>query len=672
MITTSPKADEGFPARCRSDGAEIVGARAQARQDGGRRRVAWSRLSSRPRIEDLVEQVGEQVQGDEDHADQQHAGHHRVHVAGQHVVGHVLAEPRPGEHRLDQHRAFEQPAVGQRHDRHELHPDVGEGVPPDRPPERQPLHPRRGDILLVQLVEHEAPRHPGDVGERGEPEDRGRQDQVVDRVPEDVPVPGERGVDQQEPGHRIDHPVVEVADPPAAADPAEPGVEDDQPDHAGPEDRHRMPEQRHHPHDVVGRPVLPHRRPDPERDAEAGPEQDREGRELDRRRHHRRDVLGHRLPGPERRPEVAAQRVAEIARELHVDRLVHPQLLVDLLVGRRVGLLADDRPHRIDRHQPPDREGEDEKPDQRDEDRPGLSGEGQSRPAGGQSHRIISRGVTGAPAKARAFGSSARLGDGAEVGAPGRVQHEPLEVGAVGDRVEHLGEGLDRRHHLLDLLLDVLVHRRLLRRVGLDQRRVDLGVQLRVEERGPPALEVGQLRLVAVVRVVDQRPQVRVRVRQLPAAAAADQQLEVPLAHRTVDLLARARDDLGLDAGLRQRRLDRGRGAHERRVGERPQRHLEAVRIAGLGQQRLRLLDVERVARIGQLAEEAGGDRPLMQLPVVGHDRLVDPLVVDQVAQRLADLRIGEPLVLHADREVVEARARLRDHLDALRPRSAP
>ena len=137
-----------------------------------------------------------------------------------------------------------------------------------------------------------------------------------------------------------------------------------------------MPEQRHHPHEVVGRLVLPHRRPDPERNAEPGAEQDREGRELDRRRHHCGDVLGHRLPGPERGPEVAAQHIAEIAGELHIDRLVHPQLLVDLLVGGRVGLLADDRPHRVDRHQPPDREGEDQKPDQRDEDRPGLSGEG--------------------------------------------------------------------------------------------------------------------------------------------------------------------------------------------------------------------------------------------------------------------------------------------------------
>ena len=36
---------------------------------------------------------------------------------------------------------------------------------------------------------------------------------------------------------------------------------------------------------------------------------------------------------------------------------------------------------------------------------------------------------------------------------------------------------------------------------------------------------------------------------------------------------------------------------------------------------------------------------------------LVDALVVDQVAQRLAHLRVGQPLVLHRHREVVEARA---------------
>ena len=110
-----------------------------------------------------------------------------------------------------------------------------------------------------------------------------------------------------------------------------------------------------------------------------------------------RDVLGHRLPGPERRAEVAAQRVAEIARELHVDRLVHPQLLVDLLVGRRVGLLADDRPHRVDRHQPPDREGEDEKPEQRDEDRPRLPGEGRKAGRRSVASHHLPKPWTGAP-----------------------------------------------------------------------------------------------------------------------------------------------------------------------------------------------------------------------------------------------------------------------------------
>ena len=61
--------------------------------------------------------------------------------------------------------------------------------------------------------------------------------------------------------------------------------------------------------------------------------------------------------------------------------------------GGRVSLLADDRPHRIDRHQPPDREGEDEQPEQGDEDRPRLPGEGQEAPGSHsrrQSHRVIS------------------------------------------------------------------------------------------------------------------------------------------------------------------------------------------------------------------------------------------------------------------------------------------
>ena len=67
----------------------------------------FAAILPRPRIEDLVERVGKQVERDEDDADQQHAGHDRVHVADQHVVGDVLAETRPREYRLDEDRTFE-------------------------------------------------------------------------------------------------------------------------------------------------------------------------------------------------------------------------------------------------------------------------------------------------------------------------------------------------------------------------------------------------------------------------------------------------------------------------------------------------------------------------------------------------------------------------------------
>jgi hypothetical protein len=141
---------------------------------------------------------------------------------------------------------------------------------------------------------------------------------------------------------------------------------------------------------MIGRPVLAHCRQNAERNADSGAEQDREGGELDRRRHHPRDVVRHRPPGPQRIAEVSGGDVAEIARELHVDRLVHAELFVDLLVGRLVGFLANDGPDRIDGHQPADGEGQDEQADQGDEDRAGLSDEGHE-PGGGQSHRIVSR-----------------------------------------------------------------------------------------------------------------------------------------------------------------------------------------------------------------------------------------------------------------------------------------
>ena len=47
-------------------------------------------------------------------------------------VGDVAAEPRPGEHCLGQHRAFQQAGVGEGDDGDQRHHDVAEGMAPDR------------------------------------------------------------------------------------------------------------------------------------------------------------------------------------------------------------------------------------------------------------------------------------------------------------------------------------------------------------------------------------------------------------------------------------------------------------------------------------------------------------------------------------------------------------
>ena len=122
-----------------------------------------------------------------------------------HVVGHVLAKARPGEDGLDQHRAFEQRAIGKRHDGDELHADVREGVPPDRPRASKGPSPARSMMYSwFELVEHEAAGHAGDVGHRRIAQDAGRQDEMVDAVPEHFPVAGEQASISRKPVRSVD------------------------------------------------------------------------------------------------------------------------------------------------------------------------------------------------------------------------------------------------------------------------------------------------------------------------------------------------------------------------------------------------------------------------------------------------------------------------------------
>src|SRR5690606_36891094 len=143
----------------------------------------------------------------------------------------------------------------------------------------------------------------------------------------------------------------------AAANPAKAGIEDDEPDHAGPEDRHRVTEKAEHADDVIGQFVPVDGGDDAERYAKAGADHDGKCRKLNGGRHNMENVADHRLAGADRYAEITGHHITEITEELLPDRTVEPEALIDHAIGVLGGVLADDGAHRIGRHHPADDEG---------------------------------------------------------------------------------------------------------------------------------------------------------------------------------------------------------------------------------------------------------------------------------------------------------------------------
>ena len=104
---------------------------------------------------------------------------------------------------------------------------------------------------------------------------------------------------------------------------------------------------------------------DAERNADAGTQNDRYRRQLDRRRQYAGDVLHDGTAGQERRSEIAVEKPCHEDPELLEKRLIQPQLLLNLQIGRAVGIRADDGGDRIDRHHPADDKCEDEQQNER-------------------------------------------------------------------------------------------------------------------------------------------------------------------------------------------------------------------------------------------------------------------------------------------------------------------
>ena len=153
------------------------------------------------------------------------------------------------------------------------------------------------------------------------------------------------------------------------------GVKNDQRDHAGPEDRHGMAEQAEHAHQMILPAVFIDGGINAHGNAEAGADQDREGRQLHRRRHDPDDVFDDRTPGADRGSEIAGEHVSQIIEELLPQRTVETERVIDLFIGFARRILAHDRPHGIGGHQAADKKGQQQQSKQRNRNTSDLAGQ---------------------------------------------------------------------------------------------------------------------------------------------------------------------------------------------------------------------------------------------------------------------------------------------------------
>ena len=194
---------------------------------------------------------------------------------------------------------------------------------------RQAFRARRPHVVLVLDVEHRRACDPRDDGEWDRPEGDRREDEVLQNVPERVPVPLDDRVEDVE-VRRVLH-VDEHRDPADAGKPGQADGEDVLEDDREEEDRNRYPEQRRHEAHVVEDPAVPLRGDEAERHPGENGEEHRGDRQL----HGGRELLldlGRDAPARgDAHAEVALDGRLQVRPVLLVDGLVEP---VVLAVGR--------------------------------------------------------------------------------------------------------------------------------------------------------------------------------------------------------------------------------------------------------------------------------------------------------------------------------------------------
>jgi hypothetical protein len=106
----------------------------------------------------------------------------------------------------------------------------------------------------------------------------------------------------------------------------------------------------------------------PRGDAEPCADDRRQRGELQCRGEYPGEIARHLVLGDVRLAEVQSHDIGKVGAELHIDRPVQPHLLVDTIIGRLIGLIADHGDDRVRRDHPADDEGDDQKAQQRRRD----------------------------------------------------------------------------------------------------------------------------------------------------------------------------------------------------------------------------------------------------------------------------------------------------------------
>ena len=295
-----------------------------------------------PRVDEAIGEVGQQVhQDDGEGVDDHHALQHRV-VALVERADDQLAQARPVEDDLGQHRVADQDAEIEPDDRDHGNEAVAEGVAPDDGARRHALGARRADVILAEHLEHRRARHPRDIGGHDDGEIDGGEREVAQSLDRIVERPG---ADHREPA-QLD------------------GKDEEQQDRRD-EAGKRKAEQRADAGDIVDPGVAAQRRPDAERDADERAEHDRRHRQVDRVGQDVAHLFDDRLAGHQRVAPFAAHGVDEEVDVLRADRLVDAQAVAHVGERLRARLIAEDRLRRIARQHARQHEDDGEHREQR-------------------------------------------------------------------------------------------------------------------------------------------------------------------------------------------------------------------------------------------------------------------------------------------------------------------